>query len=392
MAKYYSADYILPVSEKPIPDGVISVDEDGQILGIYQANAAEIKHQAVTKKKGIITPGFVNAHCHLELSHLKGAFPKGTGLIPFIEAVIQKRRAPEASIIEAMRQADLEMKNNGIVAVGDIVNSSISKSIKEDSTLYYHTFVEILCFEPQKAQEVFRESLALCESFEKLPTSVTPHAPYSVCKEIFRFLKQLHNPERNLLSIHNQETEEENKFFRYKTGGFIAFYEKLKRNIEFFKAQARDSIQSIVPLLPKRQPIMFVHNTYTNMKDIFFVDRFGGQVTWCLCPNANLYIENRLPKIDLFLNQDHPIALGTDSLASNDRLCMLSELITLHAHFTYLDLAETIRWATLNGAKYLGIDDQYGSLEIGKRPGLNWITHTQGLKLTKDSTVTPLLS
>lgn len=390
MIKYYSADYILPVSEKPIQEGVVGVDENGVIIGVYESNAKEISNQSVIKHKGIITPGFVNAHCHLELSHLKGRFDKHTGLVPFIKSVIGNRNGSENEILKAMQEADAEMKQNGIVAVGDIVNNALSKEIKAKSSLYYHTFVEILCFEPEKAQEVFRDGLALCESFDGLPSSITPHAPYSVCKEIFRFLKQLHNPEHNLLSIHNQETEEENKFYRYKSGAFVEFYQSLQRDISFFKAQARDSIQSIVPLLPKKQPVMFVHNTYTNMKDIFFVDRFGGNVTWCLCPNANLYIENRLPKIDLFLNQDNPIALGTDSLASNDKLCILSELLTLHENFTSLNFEETIKWATINGAKYLGIDNTYGSIEKGKKPGLNLISNMQGLKLGKQATVTPL--
>jgi len=390
MVKYYSADYILPVSDKPIQEGVIGVDENGEIIGVYPSNAKEISGQPIIKHRGIITPGFVNAHCHLELSHLKGKLPKHTGLIPFIKAVIGRRHADEADIMEAMQKADAEMKANGIVAVGDIVNKAISKDIKSKSTLFYHTFVEILCFEPEKAQEIFREGLDLCEKFDGLPSSITPHAPYSVCKEIFRFLKQLHHPERNLLSIHNQETEEENKFFRYKSGAFVDFYQSLGRDISFFKAQARDSIQSIVPLLPKKQPVMFVHNTYTNMKDIFFVERFSGNITWCLCPNANLYIENRLPKIDLFLHQDSPITLGTDSLASNEKLCILSELLTLHENFAVLNFEETIKWATINGARYLGIDHTYGSIEKGKKPGLNLISNTQGLKLSKNSTVTPL--
>ncbi|MCL4641276.1 MULTISPECIES: amidohydrolase family protein [Olivibacter] len=391
MVNYYSADYILPVSAKPIHNGIIGVDENGEIIGVYESGAKEISDKTITKHKGIITPGFINTHCHLELSHLKGKFAKGTGLIPFIEAVIGQRNANEKEVVKAMQSADSEMKRNGIVAVGDIANRAISKETKEKSSLYYHTFIEILCFEPEKAQEVFRDGLALCETFDGLPSSITPHAPYSVCKEIFRFLKQLHKPETNLLSIHNQESEEENKLYRYKSGQFIDFYRKLNRDIGFFKAQARDSIQTIVPLLPKRQPVMFVHNTYTNMKDIFFVDRFAGNVTWCICPNANLYIENRLPKIDLFLNQDSPITLGTDSLASNDKLCILSELLTLHAHFPHLKLEDTLKWATLNGAKYLGIDHQYGSLEKGKKPGLNLISHTQGLKLSENSTVTPLI-
>src|SRR5690606_16488975 len=107
-------------------------------------------------------------------------------------------------------------------------------------------------------------------------------------------------------------------------------------------------------------------------------------------PNAILYIEDRLPKIDLFIKSRLPVVLGTDSLASNDKLCILSEIKTLLEHFPQLSLEKSMEWATLNGAKYLGIDATYGSLEIGKKPGLNLLTKTDGLNLTKESTLVKL--
>jgi cytosine/adenosine deaminase-related metal-dependent hydrolase len=136
---------------------------------------------------------------------------------------------------------------------------------------------------------------------------------------------------------------------------------------------------------------MLVHNTYTSLKDIYFILRSGRAVTWCFCPNANLYIENRLPKIEMFQYHDFNITLGTDSLASNKNLCILSELKTLHSNFSSLALTDTIKWATINGAKFLGIDDKFGSIEKGKKPGLNLITNVNGLKLTPESEVQKLV-
>jgi len=134
-----------------------------------------------------------------------------------------------------------------------------------------------------------------------------------------------------------------------------------------------------------------VHNTYTSLKDIYFIRRFGREISWCFCPNANLYIEGRLPKIDLFLAHDFNITLGTDSLASNDGLSILEELKTLHRLQPNLSLLRTIHWATLNGAKFLGIDDKFGSIEPGKQPGLNLIQDTDNLKLTERSKVKRLI-
>src|SRR5690606_6368386 len=138
-------------------------------------------------------------------------------------------------------------------------------------------------------------------------------------------------------------------------------------------------------------PVLLVHNTFTTAKDIFFIERQGRNVTWCFCPNANLYIEDELPKATHFVQYGHPITVGTDSLASNDRLCVLSELKTILRHFPEFALTETIRWATINGARFLGIADTFGSLERGKTPGINLLTHTRGLALTADTEVVRLV-
>ncbi|MXV17934.1 amidohydrolase family protein [Hufsiella ginkgonis] len=391
MVKSYSADFILPVSSDPVKDGVISVDETGQITGIYHANDPACNALDIEKLEGVIVPGFVNSHCHLELSHHRGRFQKEQGLIPFIKEVISNRNGSDEAIGVAMKEADRQMLANGIVAVGDICNTISSKLIKETSAIYYHNYVEVFCFKPSEVKDIFRAGLDLRENFSPLPSSIVPHAPYSVCKELFRYLTRFCDDYGNIITIHNQESEEENRFFRYKTGGFVDFYRDMGFDIDFFKPQARNSIQTVLPLLPSHQRILFVHNTYTSLKDLYFVRRFGHDTNWCFCPNANLYIEGRLPKIDMFLFNDFNITVGTDSLASNDQLCILSELKTIASHYPGIPFTRTLSWATLNGAKLLGINQQLGSLDVGKKPGLNLISGMEKLNLTADSKVRKLV-
>jgi cytosine/adenosine deaminase-related metal-dependent hydrolase len=94
------------------------------------------------------------------------------------------------------------------------------------------------------------------------------------------------------------------------------------------------------------------------------------QVFWCLCPNANRYIENTLPNIPLLLQANCTITLGTDSLASNHQLSLISEIQTIHQAYPEIPLSEMLHWATINGAKALNRSSQLGSFEIGKKPGL----------------------
>lgn len=371
-------------------NGVVAADESGEIIEIFHEKEPLPPDTKVERSQGIIVPGFINAHCHLELSYLKEQIAERLTLVPFVKEVIKSRK-DGSEVYEAMKAADMLMYENGIVAVGDISNTSQSKETKLNSKIYYHTFVEMICFEPEKAKDAFRTGVDMLEEFKPLKASLSPHAPYSVCKELFKFISKFCGETGELLSIHNQETEEENKLFRYKTGQFLDFYREIGRDISFFKPQARNSIQSFIPLFTANQKIMLVHNTYTSMKDVYFIRRSGKDVSWCFCPNANLFIEGRLPKVEMFMFDDFNITLGTDSLASNKNLCILSELKTLHSNFPTLNLTETINWATLNGAKFLGIDDRLGSIEKGKKPGLNLITNTNGIALTPDSKVKKLL-
>lgn len=378
MIQYFSADYVIPVTSDPIKNGIVAI-EDGNIVGLYRENDPAVKAD-VEHFSGVLIPGFVNTHCHLELSHLENVIPSKTGLIEFIGNVVTKRGQDVERIKEAMVEADRRMYESGIQAVGDHVNTSISAEVKSKSKIIYHTFVEIICMKDDEVLNKIDEARDIEFYFDPNHSSITPHAPYSCSKSLFKTYKKSISDD-NIISIHNQESEEENKLFRYKSGEFLKFYEKMGIDVDCFKAQARNSIQSYLNFLPASNHTILVHNTYTSIKDLDFINRMARKVTLCLCPKANLYIEDTLPKVKLFLNQKFDIALGTDSLASNDTLSILEELKTLHKANKELTFLETIKWATINGAKALGLDNEIGSLEVGKKPGLVLLKNMPNLKI-----------
>ena len=391
MIRHVSAEFIFPVNGEPLKNGIVSFNDSAEIIKVYTSESGGDIPSPVEHHKGIIVPGFVNAHCHLELSHMAGKLAPRQGLISFLTKVIKQRSADESVILQAMSDADRTMHDNGIVAVGDISNNILSKNIKEVSALHYHTFVEFLGFDPHKAGLEYEKALELLRDFSPLPASLAPHAPYSVSKELLKLFQKNNEGHAELTTMHNQESDDENELYRYKTGKFLDFYKSLNLNVDFFKPQARNSIQSVIPLFSSKQRILLVHNTYTSLKDIYFANRFNRDIHWCFCPNANLFIEGRLPKIEMFKFHDFNITVGTDSLASNEKLCILSELKVIKEHFPSLSFAETIRWATINGARFLGIDHKFGSIEQGKSPGLNLITNTVGMELTAGSEVRKLI-
>ncbi len=387
MQRDLSADWIFPVSSAPIPNGMLRVAGDGEILAVYTAEEAALHQLENTERfEGILVPGFINTHCHLELSHLFGCIPEQTGLPAFVREIVAQRGASDEVVLEAMEQADREMEQNGIVAVGDIANQAISRTVKQNSSLYYHTFVEVFGFN-QSPKSIIENALKIKKDFLPLKASIVPHAPYSVSEELFQEIKSVTQAD-DILSIHNQETQAENEFFEKGTGHFEQMYERLNMPKAAYHGSGKNAIEYHLPQLPLNN-LLLVHNTFTSKADIDFALRQHQALYWCFCPQANLYIEGNLPNVDLFLERDVNITLGTDSLASNHQLSILAEMKVLQQQ-KQIPFNQLLKWATLNGARFLKIDQQFGSFEIGKKPGVNLITLDER-EIIKSTTVKRLI-
>ncbi|KIO78656.1 amidohydrolase [Pedobacter lusitanus] len=387
MSSYLSATWIYPVSSAPLKNGIIAVSDDGIITAVLTAQEGEtLNIKDIRYYDGVLVPGLVNTHCHLELSHLVGKIPEHTGLPGFVQQVMQQRQASELEIEQAMQLADTAMYNNGIVATGDISNQIYSRTVKLSSKIYYHTFVEVMGFNPARAKEIIQKAVETRAAFQPLRATVVPHAPYSVSEELFKEIAQESGAAADSVSIHNQETADENLFFEYKKGHFLKLYEFLGLDISFFQAKGKTSLQCYLPLLSAAAKTLLVHNTFTTNEDIAFAGAQHPHLYWCLCPNANLYIENRLPDVALLQAAGVMITLGTDSLASNHQLSILAEMKTLQ-EYQQIPFEELLCWATQNGALFLGMESELGSFEIGKRPGVNLIEQLEDGLITNNTRI-----
>lgn len=373
MIKHYTADIIFPIVGSPIENGVVSVDQDGKITFIGTRKEADsLGFNEIEIVKGAIVPGFVNAHCHLELSHMLGKVTPKSGLVDFLISIMKLRASEEAVIIKEASNADALMFENGIVAVGDISNLSITSSIKEKSKIYYHTFIETLGVDPKRADVAFERALNIQEAFKYQPQSIVPHAPYSVSQALFKLLESYGEQHLNIFSIHNQESEQENQLFENGEGDFLKLYEFLNTEIPAAVKFKKRPLETYLPYLSKQTTVL-VHNTYISSADLNYAKETHNDLYFCLCPAANLYIEDRLPDVQMLQRAGVNLVIGTDSLASNHTLNILEELLILQ-QFSNVPLVDSLAWATINGAKLLNVEDRLGSIEIGKSPGLNLIS------------------
>lgn len=341
----------------------LQVDASGRIVN----RQTEKPKEAVKHYKGLLMPGMINAHCHLELSHTKDAIEQKTGLPDFLQKVNGLNREainPEEQL-KAMQAADAEMYKNGIVAVGDICNKAESIAVKKKSKIHYHNFVECIAIREQDAERRFAEYQEVLNQFKEanLSTSFALHAPYTCNEKMY----ELVNENSNFISIHNQESEAENLLFGKKEGAFDNFYKNfgLDKNEIIKQEISSTSFKNSNRLLGAQKKKLFVHNTFTTKNDIESAD---ANSYWCFCPKANLYIENQLPDANQFLQHQKNIVLGTDSLASNDSLNILSEAKTIQDKFPKISLEKILQWTTINGAKLFGLEKEFGSFEVGKKP------------------------
>ena len=143
-------------------------------------------------------------------------------------------------------------------------------------------------------------------------------------------------------------------------------------------ATGRSAIHYALEQMDAACPALFVHNTLTQADDIAAAQAWNPQIYWATCPNANLYIENRLPNYRLFVEAGARMTVGTDSLTSNWQLSILEELKTLHRYQSWLPFELLLRWATRNGAEALGFADSLGTLSVGKKPGVLLLQGVEG--------------
>ena len=369
----FQADKIFTGFELLDAGHVLIMDEDGKVMEILaEMDAGE----EIERFRGILSPAFINAHCHLELSHLKNCIPPHTGLIPFLMDVVTNRNHDQELILDCIEKAEREMELEGIVAVGDICNTSITFQTKCKSKIRWNNFIEVLGMKDEKAEASLLHYEGILHAFTgaatNMKSSLVPHAPYSISNKTFEGINN--RTRHSIVSMHNQENPAEDELYAKGTGDFIQFFNKLGLPGSPFPVTGKSSLQSCLPHFNKQQRLILVHNTFTTEEDIVFAldhtRKHLSGIHFCICVNANLYIENRMPPIDRLIKNKAEIDLGTDSYSSNWQLSIASEIRTIRKELPEIPLQLLLQWATINGARALERDDALGSFETGKKPGI----------------------
>lgn len=372
--KRIAASYVYTLEEpQPLRNAYVEYDDvDGTILNIGTCGPDQM-HEVMD---GALVPGFVNAHCHVELSHLHGKFYKGSGMAGFIDQINALRDWAGREVKQELVQKWMDkMWNDGVSAMADISNDDSSFDVKAGHKMYTRTFLEVFGSEPEMCDGVMADvteldALARQKGIDAAPT---PHSCYTMSPALLS-ASAAAGLDKGYLSYHSQESQQEEDLLLTGTG---AMYEnRIANGMSTPPVTGESSLKYFIDRLaavkdaPYEQHILLVHNVCLQQEDIDAAKKVMKNVYWAICPLSNIFIHNALPPVSLMRKNSLAIALGTDSLSSNDDLSMMKEIVCIHDNFPEVPMNEVFTWASLNGARFLSKDDVLGSLAPGKKPGI----------------------
>ena len=363
-------------ADEPIKNGYVEYDAaDGRIVAVGECGPDD------EVLSGAIVPGFVNSHCHIELSHLHGKFRKGTGMAGFIDQINALRDWAGADVKARLTQEWMDkMWKDGVSAMSDISNDDSSFKVKSSHKLYTRTFLEVFGSEPEMCEGVMADVTALksVADAEGIDAAPTPHSCYTMSPQLLSASSSA-GLESGYLSYHSQESQEEEDLLISGSG---AMYENRKRSgMSTPPVTGESSLKYFIDRLAAAKPapydehILLVHNVCLKQDDIDAAKKVMNNVYWAICPLSNIFIHNALPPVPLMRRNGLAITVGTDSLSSNDDLDMVKELVCIRQNFSEIPMNEILVWACLNGARFLSKEKALGSLTPGKTPGIVFVSN-----------------
>jgi cytosine/adenosine deaminase-related metal-dependent hydrolase len=371
------ADAVITGDSDVLYDGVVVVGEGGEIVDVGRAQDVLPRHSGanVERAAGVLLPGLVNAHTHLELSAMQGLVPGGAGFVPWVEHLIGARVSVRPELdSDAIEDAVGQLVSFGTVAVGEVTNSLATVGPLAKHGLVGSIFHEVFGVERDPLEKRVRDLPRLVEEravpwpSKDLVYSPTPHTLYTTHADVARRLLREAADRGARASIHVAEHAAERRFLTHGDGPIVQWYEsRLKLPRASLEWPGKSPIEFADELGALAPHVLCVHLTDAHPDELARVAERGAPVVFC--PRSNLHIETRLPPLLAARAAGISPALGTDSLASSPSLDVLAEARALADRFPTVPARDLVRMATWDGARALGRTD-VGRIARGARPGL----------------------
>jgi cytosine/adenosine deaminase-related metal-dependent hydrolase len=370
----HRAAWVLPIARPPIRDGWVAVDTGA----IVDAGAGQAPIASSTAPPNVvILPGFVNAHTHLELSWMRGLVGRADSMPEWVGQLLALRLSAGADPPGPIRDAIVEMRATGTTLVGDITNTYAARDALAESQLSAVVFRELIGFNTDGAQLV-REAQAqitTLKPFASIRDTIVPHAPYSVSRGLFEAIAE--TVQDGPISVHLGESPEELEFLRSGTGAWRALLEGLHAWRADWIPPACDPVEFVRRAGMLHERLLAVHCVQLTADELLRLADAGATIV--TCPRSNVWTGVGSPPVQKFFDSGARVAIGTDSLASNEDLNLFHELAAVRRLAPQVPASRLLRGATLDGANALGFGSELGSIEPGKRAELIAVRVPEGV-------------
>lgn len=367
----YHARWVLPISGPPIDDGWVMVDRN-RIVALGGAAAARPHVESVSLGSVAILPGLVNAHTHLELSHMRDEVPPAPDFVTWIRGVMRARRQrPDPRSTEILRGVDAgiaESLASGTAVVGDISNTLVTYEPLARSPLAGVVFYELIRFnapDPTALVDAAEAEINALAPADHVRASLAAHAPYSVAPLVFRAIRRAVDRDAfTPCSVHLSESAEEIEFIRTGGGPWRNLLEDLGAWDPNWVPPKVSPVQFLDEAGFLGTNVLAVHGVQMTLDDLGRLKARGA--TLVTCPRSNGHTGAGAPPLQDFYDSGVRVAIGTDSLASAPDLSIFAEMATMRALAPSVPATSLLESATIAGARALGFDALYGTIEPGK--------------------------
>ncbi|HHT9130470.1 MAG TPA: amidohydrolase family protein, partial [Candidatus Brocadiaceae bacterium] len=362
------AKYLIPNPEDYIENGAVAIKG----TRIHRVGRfAEVKilpdiGKIIDLGNAVILPGLINTHTHLDLTNLHRRIKPTNNFTHWIFQLLAARtRWKDEKYISSIEKGIKLSVEAGTTTIADIANTSHSFSALKKSPLRKIVYKEIIDLDPSHAKDVMEKiqwELSTITTDDLFRIGLSPHAPYSVSRELYRAVSQLARETNMPVCTHIAETEDEIEFLEKGTGNFPILLRQIRAMNNNWQPPGLSPIKYLNETgLLGNHPLL-IHCNYITDDEITLIKSSGASVAFC--PRSHHFFSHTNHPVQRLLDAGISVGLGTDSLASNDTLSILDEMKFLFHHYPILPKA-LLFMATLNGAKSLGLELQVGRIKEG---------------------------
>ena len=379
----YRADWILPISSEPLTNTWIAI-EGGRIAAIGRHDDGGAPDM-VDLGRAVILPGLVNAHTHLELSYLRGSVPPSGRLVDWVRQLLARQRehpdAADPRIVRAAAAAIHEARRSGTALVGDVSNTLVTVPLLVEGAMPAVVFYELIKFDARDPAGLVHDARQRLEALPAHPDvhpTLAPHAPYSVAPLLFRAIR--HDLDQHpfaVTSVHLSESPEEVQFIRDGDGPWRELLQDLGAWTDEWQPPGGTPVGYLADAGFLDGRVLAVHSVQSTAADLARLTALG--VTIVSCPRSNRHVGAGSPPLNAFYASGAAVAFGTDSLASVEDMNVFAELAEAHRIAPDIAAGRLLESATLAGARALGFEGEFGSIEPGKRAALISVTMPEGV-------------